>query len=194
LRNVEDLFSQAEQALQNSNWASAIDTLLALRQADAQYRIVDVDGMLFIALRNSGDDKILKDGDLEGGIYDLTLAARFGPMDAEAKSLLNWSSLYITGASFWEIDWEQAAYYFGQVAPHAPNLRDGSGMTAVQRYGTAMLNYAKQLMGQKRFCDAQAQLQTAASLVNSGEIEQALAEATARCAAQTGAETTPAAP
>jgi len=42
--------------------------------------------MLFISLRQRGVDKIWKEGDLEGGIYDLALAARFAPLDVQASS------------------------------------------------------------------------------------------------------------
>lgn len=185
LRDVQQLFDQAQQFLLDGSWTSAIDVLLSLRQSDPEYRQVDVDGMLFIALRNSGRDKILKEIDLEGGIYDLTLAGRFGLLDTEAQSLLNWSSLYITGASFWELDWGQAAYYFGQVAPHAPNLMDKSAMTAAQRYRIALVEYAKQLLNQKNPCEAAKQLEIALSINQDGETQSLYEQALGRCTGQT---------
>jgi tetratricopeptide (TPR) repeat protein len=124
-RDVQEHYAQAQQYLLNKDWTNAIEALLSLRKADPSYQMVDVDGMLYLALRNQGVDKILKEADLEGGIYDLTLASKFGPLDTEAQGFLNWTGLYITGASFWEIDWEQAVNYFNQVAPQLPNLRDG---------------------------------------------------------------------
>ncbi len=185
MRGVQEMFDQSQQFLLDSDWDNAIESLLSLRKADPDFHTVEVDGMLFLALRNRGRDKIINKADLEGGIYDLTLASRFGILDTEATGILNWSTLYITGASFWEIDWGQAAYYFSQVAPHVPNLRDGSGLTAAQRYRTALFNSAKLLAQQKRWCDAAAQLEIALSIASDPELEQAYADVAQRCSALT---------
>lgn len=184
MRGVQEKFDQSQQFLLDGDWNNAIESLLALRKADPGFHSVEVDGMLFLALRNRGRDKIINQSDLEGGIYDLTLASRFGLLDTEAKGILNWTTLYITGASFWEIDWAQAAYYFSQVAPHVPNLRDGSGLTASQRYRTALFNYAKLLAQSKRWCDAADQLQIALSIASDPEFEQAYADVLQRCTGQ----------
>ncbi|MBN2550959.1 MAG: hypothetical protein JXB15_17480 [Anaerolineales bacterium] len=189
LRGVEELYNQAQQAVLNSEWATAIEALLSLRKTDPNYRPVDVDGMLFLSYRNQGGRKILN-ADLEGGIYDLTLASRLGILDAEAQGLLTWAELYITGASFWEIDWGQAAYYFGQVAPHAPNLRDGSGITAVERYRTSLIKYANQLANQKKWCEAAAQLEIALSIAEDPEVRQTYAQLAERCNPQQPIEPT----
>jgi hypothetical protein len=140
--------------------------------------------MLFVALRNRGRDKILLEQDLEGGIYDLTLAKRFGILDSEADGLLTWTQLYITGASFWEIDWGQAAYYFGQVAPQLPNLMDKSGYTAGERYRLALIEYAYDLADQKKYCQAYEQLQIALSLGADAQVEQDMNRAAELCAKQ----------
>jgi hypothetical protein len=63
-------------------------------------------------------------------MYDMSLAEQFGPLDKEADTYRTWARLYITGASFWEIDWEQVINYFSQVYAAVPMLRDGSGVTA----------------------------------------------------------------
>jgi tetratricopeptide (TPR) repeat protein len=181
LRGVQELFDQGQQYLANSDWTNAIDTLLVLRKTDPEFRAVELDGMLFLALRNRGIDKIGKEADLEGGIYDLTLAERFGPLDTEAQGFLNWTKLYITGASFWEIDWGQAVYYFGQVAPHLPNLRDGSGWTATERYRIALVNYGDILANQKQWCKAMEHYQVALSMGYDAQVEQALNGVTKRC-------------
>lgn len=153
-RDSDQRFGQAQQALAANDWTTAIDSLLALRKLDPSYRAIEIDGILFLALRNRGRDKILKESDLEGGIYDLTLANQFGPLDAEAQGLLSWSSLYITGASFWGIDWEQAVNYFSQVAPNLPNLMDGSKMTATERLRQALFEYGNVLAGRGQYCAA----------------------------------------
>jgi len=162
-RNVEQLFTQSQQDLANSNWESAINSLLSLRKADPVYQAVWVDGMLFVAHRNLGKNKILG-GDLEGGIYDLTIAQQFGYLDFDSRSLQDWARLYLTGASFWELDWSQAVFYFAQVAPALPNLSDRSGWSAAERYRLALIGYGEDLIEQTEWCDAQAQLELALSM------------------------------
>lgn len=160
LRGVETLFSAAQAALDASDWTTAIEALLSLRKVDPAYNAVRVDGMLYLALRSRGVEKILN-ADLEGGTYDLALAERFGPLDAEAKAYRTWVDLYVTGASFWEIDWQQAVYYFGQLAPIAPGLRDAANFTSLQRYQTALLRYGDQLANAGEWCLAYEQYQAA---------------------------------
>lgn len=154
LRGVEEKFAQAQTALSNSSWTEAIDTLLAIRKADPSYKTIEIDGMLYLALRNRGGEKIMRQADLEGGIYDLALAERFGPLDSEAQGYLTWARLYITGASFWEINWQETVNYFSQLAPMVPNLRDGSGWTATERYRLASIYLAAQQLAAGDGCAA----------------------------------------
>ena len=58
-----------------------------MRKYDPNYNTSLVDGMYYFALRNYGYDLITKQGNLEGGIYQLTLAERFGPLDRELEWL-----------------------------------------------------------------------------------------------------------
>jgi tetratricopeptide (TPR) repeat protein len=180
-RDNQELYDQGQQYLLNKEWKNAIDTFLSLRKADPTFRTVDIDGMLFLALRNQGVDKILKEADLEGGIYDLTLASHFGPLDAEAQGFLNWTGLYITGASFWDIDWEQAVNYFSQVAPQLPNLRDGSGMTATERLRIALYEYGNVLARQGQACRALQLYKQSLAIAPDSQVEQAAALAEKGC-------------
>ena len=84
-RGVEDLIKQAQDNLRNKDWDAAIATLDNIRNIDPTYRVVDLDGMYYIALRFRGMDKILKNGSLEGGAYDLAQAESFAPIDHEAE-------------------------------------------------------------------------------------------------------------
>jgi len=181
IEEIEALFGQAEQLFVNEDWDGTIDTLLRVRKMDPNYRTIQIDGMLFIALRNRGIYKIIQLADLEGGIYDLTLAERFGPLDTEAQGYLTWTKLYITGASFWELDWAQAVNYFSQVAPQFPGLRDGSGWTAKERYRLALKGYGDSLMRAGKPCQAAEQYQLSLSIAYDAEVEQSLNEALNDC-------------
>jgi len=191
LRGVQGLYDQSKQYLTNGEWASAIDSLLILRKTDSEFQKVDVDGMLFIALRNRGQQKIVNQADLEGGIYDLTLAGKFGPLDTEAEGLLNWSTMYITGASFWEIDWEQVLYYFEQVAAQLPHLTDGSGWTAIERYRVALFEYGNMLARQGKYCKAVQYYQQSLSYSPDPQVQEALNVAAKGCNQNSGEQQTP---
>jgi tetratricopeptide (TPR) repeat protein len=170
LRAREELYLRAREQMAGNDWSGAIDTLLTLRKKDPAYMAVDVDGLLFMALRNRGVDKIARSSDLEGGTYDLSLAEAFGPLDVEARNWRDWAALYTRGASFWGVDWAQAVFYFGQIAAIAPNLMDGSRITATQRYYDGLIEYGDWLALQGLWCDAQVQYETAMNFRSSPEL------------------------
>jgi hypothetical protein len=114
-------------------------------------------------LRNQGHDQITKEGNLEGGIYYLTLAERFGPLDNTAIGLRDGARMYITGASFWGLDWKQAYDYFKQVGSGWPSMWDGT-MTGSQRLQFASMRYGDNLFKQQEYCQAYELYQTAAGL------------------------------
>jgi tetratricopeptide (TPR) repeat protein len=158
LRSVEELYTQAKQLLLEGDWTAAIEALLKMRKDAPDLHTIEVDGMLYVALRNRGVEKI-KSADLEGGTYDLALAERFGPLDAEANNYRTWSEIYVTGASFWEVDWGKAVEYFQQLILTAPYLADGSGWTSTDRYRIALAKYGDFLAQQGLFCEAYEQYQ-----------------------------------
>lgn len=181
LRGAEELFSQAQVLLADHKWTEAIDTLLKLRKDEADYHTVEVDSMLYVGLRNRGVDKILNQADLEGGTYDLALAERFGPLDVEAKNYRDWADLYAKGASFWQLDWSQAVFYFGQLIVPAPNLRDSAGMTATERYRQALIQYGDQLAEANEFCLAQEQYEAAFNVASDPQVEPTASWVTRKC-------------
>lgn len=150
LRNQEAIFAQAQQQFQAQDWTGVMGSLDSLRKADPTYKSVIVDGMYFAALRNRGVDQINGTGayattNMEGGIYDLTLAERFGPLDGLADGLRTFARMYISASSFWDVNWPAAVENFRQVSAVAPNLRDASNLTALERYHQALLNYGDQI-------------------------------------------------
>jgi len=181
LRGQDEIFAAAHEYLRNRDWDMTIETLNTLRKVDQTFRIVEVDGMFYMALRNRGVDKILNQGNLEGGIYDLALAERFGPLDIEAKNYRTWARYYLTGASFWEVDWAQVVNYFSQFYTALPNLRDGSNITATERYRLALIGYGDQLAKEEKWCDAAAQYQEALKLLQDESLKQTADQAAQNC-------------
>jgi len=169
-RAVETIFSEAQNAIANKDWDGALNSLDSLRKVDPNYKTVQVDGMYYISLIQRGEGKIAnadcKSINLEGGIYDLSLAERFGPLDNYSQSLREWARTYITGASFWDIDWKQALYYFDQLYLNTPYLSDSSCQTAVQRYRFAAVKYADALVASGDVCGAKQYYDAALQIVN----------------------------
>jgi len=142
LAPVEDLFAQALAAYDNKDWDVTIDTLLALRAKDAAYRSVEVDGMMYSSLRNRGVERIRDQGLLEEGLYDLSRAARFAPLDNEAQEYSGWAELYLQANSYYGVNWAQAVYYFAQVFIVAPYITNDVYLklaTSAQRYGDELI-------------------------------------------------------
>jgi tetratricopeptide (TPR) repeat protein len=181
LRGAEELYNQSVQHLRNKEWDQAVQTLDLLRKEDLSYRTLDVDGMYYIALRYRGVQKIIYEGNLEGGMYDLSLTETFGPLDHEANGFRNWARMYVSGASFWEIDWERVLSFFGQIYPALPNLRDGSNMTAVERFRRASIGYGDQLVEKEEYCAAFDQYNNALSITEDAEVRRKADEAFNNC-------------
>lgn len=190
LRDVQKMFTDSQQSLAAGNWSVTIDTLLGLRKRDANYQAVQVDGMLYVALRGRGIDKIFGRGktdptitrsDLEGGIYDLALAGRFGPLDEDAKAWQRRAEWYITGASFWGVDWANVVAYFELVYIEAPYMADGSGWLAKDRYRGGLIEYGGLLASQNDWCGAQDAYEKAAEIQRDDKLDELITQATEEC-------------
>jgi tetratricopeptide (TPR) repeat protein len=165
--DLKALLSAPGADLCGRDWNGIISKLDSLRKADINFHPAEVDGMYYISLRNRGLCKIYPQTyqpnascealniNLEGGIYDLTQAESFGPLDSTADGLRTWARLYIAGASFWDQDWIQVLDYFSQVRASVPNLADNTCTSATERWRQANIAYANQLMSKGDFCAAE---------------------------------------
>jgi tetratricopeptide (TPR) repeat protein len=162
---AEQAFSRAQQLITAQDWPGAVGALDQMRKLDPNYQISLVDGMYYFALRNYGYDLITKQGNLEGGIYQLALAERFGPLDRDSNGLREGARYYLIGASFWELDWEQAVFYFDQVYRGWSGLWDGT-MSATDRFHYASMRLGDQLLGQEKYCEAITQYQNAQAIAS----------------------------
>ena len=160
---AEQAFTKAQQLVAEQNWPEALRTLDDIRKLDPTYKTGQVDGMYYFVLRNYGYDLLTKQGNLEGGIYHFTLAERFGPLDRDAAGLREGARYYLIGASFWELDWQQALFYFDQVYRGWSGLWDGT-FTATERYYYASMRYGDQLFAQGDACGAVAQYTNAMAI------------------------------
>ncbi len=169
LRGEQTLFATAQQLINAGDWVNALSELDQLRKQDPKFNTPQVDGMYYFALRNYGVNLIQQQGNLEGGIYELTLAERFAPLDSTATALREGARAYVQAASFYGVDWGKTVSLFAQVASGWPSMWDGS-MNATARYKEALMRYGDQLFSQGHACDAWTQYETAQGI---GELDQA---------------------
>jgi tetratricopeptide (TPR) repeat protein len=171
LRGEEEIYLNAQALIASESWNEAIQMLESLREKNLKYKAVQVDGMFYVALRNRGVQKILEEGSLEPGIYDLTLAEQFAPLDSTAESYRVWARLYLTGASYWGVDWYQVVYYFEQVYQNLPYLMDGSSISATDRFRLGAINYGLELAAAGDYCAAQEYIDKALAIKSDAELQ-----------------------
>ncbi len=169
LRPAGEMYDSVLQLISLGEWSTALDTLNNLRKSNPSYNIVEVDGLIYLCLRNRGVEKI-NTGDLEGGIYDFTLAEQFGPLDGETESYRTWARMYLLGNAFWGAYPEQAAYYYGQLVSAAPSLTDASGVSAFYRYWASLVQIAEFSATAGNWCDADQQMQVALNTWNQASV------------------------
>jgi hypothetical protein len=158
---AQEAFASAQQLIAAQNWPEAIRSLDTLRKLDASYQTAQVDGMYYFALRNYGAS-LIQQGNLEGGIYQLTLAERFGPLDRDTNGVREGARYYLIGASFWELNWQEAVNYFTQVQAWG-GLWDGT-MTSGERFWFASMRYGDELFANGQYCEAVDQYDNAATV------------------------------
>ena len=169
--NAEGLFNQATQEVQTLQWAAAMNTLEALRNEDTTYRTLNVDGLYFTALRYRAVEMIVKEGNLEEGLYLLSLVNRYAPLDHDAVNYSNWAREYLTGASYWDVDWEQVVIFFSRLAAAFPYMHDGTGWTANDRLMKGSEYYADELAAEGDHCNAVDHYQTAINFNPTEELQ-----------------------
>ena len=169
-RDVETLFAQASQEVQSQQWEAAVNTLEALRNSDYSYRTMEVDGMYYIALRYRAVQMILNEGNLEEGLYYFSVLEKYAPLDKEAINYSTVARLYLTGASYWDLDWQQVVTYFSQLVASMPSLYDGT-MTASERYYYGLINYGDELMDKHDACGAEDQYKLALAMTVTDDLQ-----------------------
>ncbi len=152
-RGAEEKFAQLTQHIANQEWDLAVQTVQSLKESNFDYRTVEVDGLYFIALRNRGIQRIWA-GELEQGMYDLSIAAELGVLDSQAAGAKSWATTYLTGASYWDVNWPGAVDIFGQLYAQMPYFADSTGTTVAERYRVALYRLGDLFATQGDYCTA----------------------------------------
>ncbi len=160
-RNQDEIYNQVLQHMAAKEWGEMLEDLETLRNVNPDYKVIEMDGMYFLALRMRGIELIfgntqrqLAGGNLEEGIYLLNLAAKFAPLDSYAIQVMDWARLYINAAAYWGINWSEVVNRFAPIAAAFPNMIDINHITAAKRYVEGMVYYADYFAARNDYCNA----------------------------------------
>jgi tetratricopeptide (TPR) repeat protein len=184
LAPVEDLINLALSKIAEEDWTSAIEALLTLRAKDPTYRSVDVDGLLFTSLRNRGMLRITL-GLMEEGLYDLSLASRFGPLDLNAINLKSLAEQYLLANSYYGLNWAMAAELFAQLC------FQGATSDSCYKYGFSSWSYGDLLYSLDDPCGAEEQYQNSLNTWDNPEYHPTATKAADACRTATAPAPTP---
>lgn len=173
------LLALAQQAHAAGHWDDVITYLANLHALDPTYNIVEVDQLIFAALRNRGVARIQGD-EMELGITDLDQAEAFAPLDEDAANYRRWAKSYLAAQSYWGVNWEQAVGILEELYLIAPYFKD----TSAKLY-QATLNYAAQLNAAGDYCGAARYYAEAQRLIADTATDDIQATAEANCALAT---------
>jgi len=177
LSPVVELFDQALTAMEEEDWSLAIELLLLIRAKDISYRPIDVDGLMFDSFRNRGIERISEEGRLEEGLYDLSRAELFGPLDRDAYNWRSWAELYLLANSYMGLDWARASTYFGELYAIVPYLNNDTYL----KYATSSRAYGDQLFLEQDPCAAQLQYEQSLLAWENAELFPTATKATHAC-------------
>ena len=189
-RAAEEVFGQIEQNIANEEWSQAVENIETLRETNYEFKSVEVDGFYFIAMRNRGIQRIWA-GELEQGMYDLSVVGHLGAIDNVAAGAISWASLYMTGASYWDVNWAGAVEIFSQLYEQMPFFSDSSGMTTSERYRVALYRLGDQFAASGDYCSASSYYQRSLAVGVNLDIQVTATWLAETCANPPGEDTTP---
>lgn len=193
LRGAEEVYNQLVAQIQGQAWSDALITIRTLKENFYDYRTIDVDGWYYLALRNDGVQKI-NTGRLEEGMYELAMADRLGALDGQADGARYWASVYVTGASYWDTNWQQVLEIFEPLSQQMPYLSDASGMTAKDRYRIALYRIGDDFNSKGDPCTAVSFYQRSLELGEDANVRQTLVAYQQACDLSRQPENTPVPP
>ncbi len=180
-----EALGQVEALISAEDWAGAIPALIAFQRDFPEYERRKSDELLFNALVTHGTELLYTES-AELGLSYLRQAATLGSLPQEALDQQQWAVLYLSGISFYSVNWEVAIFYFRELCLSAPFFHD-----ACSRLEQALVSYADGYLNIQEFCPAEPLLQEAYGLSGAQAIADKLGTARTGCA---GATPVPAAP
>lgn len=171
----EEMFAGVEVVYTAGDWHATVQQVTALRATFPEFMRVRVDGILFVALRSRGIERIDND-ELELGIFDLEQAEQIGPLDVEAQQYQQWAWLYINGTAYWGFNWPRAIEAFETLYLLGPFFKD-----TTPRLSAAHVAYGDELALAGDLCNAALEYAAAMTVIASDTVEEKRAEADTGC-------------
>lgn len=150
---AEAMFTAIQQAVNDQNWDLAVEKILEIKEKAFEHKRILVDGYYFIALRNRGISRIWA-GQLEQGMYDLSVVDSLGALDKDADGAYQWAANYITATSYWDTNWEAAVNAFSTLYSQTPYFAESGGMTVTERYRIALYKRGEEYALREEWCTA----------------------------------------
>ena len=170
----DQLLADAREAINAGDWNTVVNKLLTLRGKDPEYEKVKVDGYLYIAMRNIGMDLIAQ-GEMEEGLYNLSLAEQFGPLDRDALFRRTLAQQYLLANSFIGLNWARAAELFGGLC------EQGATTDSCPKFADAAWKYGDQLWDAGDPCAADDQYEASLDAYPFPELEPTADKADDEC-------------
>ena len=181
--SLQGLFDQAQAALGQGGWPTALEALITLRGRDLNYRAAEIDTLMSQALRNQGLDEIQR-GLHEQGIFHLTLAERFAPLDNQAVAWRNSAAFYMAANSYFGLDWAESARLFGQIC-------SAQTWDACRKYARSAMEYGHLLLATGDPCGASLQYDQSLRTFSNSALEPTAEFAANSCLTATAGTPTP---
>jgi hypothetical protein len=143
--------------------------------------------MMFIALRNRGMEQIAL-GLMEEGLYDLSLAERFGPLDRDATFRKTLAEQYLLANSYIGLNWFQAASLFASLC------EQGATTDSCPKYAEAAWEYGDLLINAEDPCAAQEYYNGSLNAVPNSTLEPTATKAAEACLTATAPPPVPPTP
>jgi hypothetical protein len=180
-RNLEAIYSSAQQYLVNQDWANLLASVNSIRNTDPTFKSVQVDGLYYLALRNVALSKI-NSGKLETGIYYLTLASKIGPIDAEAQGYYTNAALFLNAGAGFGATWDRALNGFEMLNGINAYMIDVNGITVRQRYAESLAGYGDLLQSEYDWCGARDKYLESLAVMTLQSVSAILPDAEEKCA------------
>ncbi|RMH38554.1 MAG: hypothetical protein D6694_12250 [Gammaproteobacteria bacterium] len=170
---LQEIFIEAEEAYQSSDWKGAIELYTALRGRDIDYRSVTVEQHLFESYRNYARTLLSQQSpsraQLERTIEMYRLALSLQPRDRESRLQVELLGKHLEARSLMDEErFAEAAILLSAIHSVDPNFLNGDNRQALY---FALLHYGSQLQKAGDLKGALKQYQTAANVpgVNTAE-------------------------
>ncbi len=180
-RSLETMYQQAQQQLAAQDWEGLFATVTALRNLDPTYNVIKVDGMYYLALRNVAINRI-NNGNLETGIYYITMASRIGPIDTDAQAAYNRAAMFLNASASFGAAWERALNGFETLYTMYPYMIDVNGITVTQRYAESLKGYGDMLQASLHWCGAVEKYEQSLNIMSLDSTNSIIEDARNKCA------------